>query len=84
MQLSYGSGLLDAAVSNAVHAAMLMANAMTARVAGQYFSGQDHNLAADYLEEIVGTDAAQAAGQMRRVINLKGLVEHEARHCTAK
>lgn len=84
MSLSYEKGLLDAAVSNAVHAVMLMANAVTARMAGQYFSGHDHNLAADYLEETVGTDAVQAAGLMRRVINLKGLVEYEARYCTAK
>jgi hypothetical protein len=51
MALSFESGLSDAAVSSAVHAVMLMANAVTARIAGQYFSGQDHNLAADYLEE---------------------------------
>lgn len=37
MKLSYDSMLWDAAVSNAVHAVMLMANAVTGREAGQYY-----------------------------------------------
>lgn len=84
MQLSFDSGLNDAAVSNAVHAVMLMANAVTAREAGEYFMGQDHGLSADFLEECVGDSASPAAAQMRRVINLKGLVEDESRRCTAR
>lgn len=84
MTMSFASGLNDAAVSNAAHAVTLMANAMTARLAGVYYSGQDHGLAADYLEECVGTGSAQAAGQMRKVVSLMGLVEDESRRCSAK
>ena len=84
MQMSFDSALNDAAVSNAAHAVVLMANALTAREAGKYFAGEDHVLAADLLEDCLGEDAALAAGQMRRVINLMGLVEDESRRCTAR
>lgn len=84
MNLSFDSGLNDAAVSEAAHAVILMANAVTAREAGEYFAGEDHGLAADFLEECVGTGSARAAGQMRKMVGLMGMVEDESRRCTAR
>jgi len=65
MTLSYDANLWDAAVSNGVHAVILMANAVTIRYSGEYFVGQDHNQAPGYLEEIVGPEASKAARQMQ-------------------
>ncbi len=84
MNLSFDSGLNDAAVSEAAHAVILMANAVTAREAGEYFAGEDHGLAADFLEERVGAGSARAAGQMRKMVGLMGMVEDESRRCTAR
>jgi hypothetical protein len=85
MALSHDANLWDATVSNAVHAAILMANAVTIRYSGEYFVGQDHNQASGYLEEVVGTEeASKAAKQMQAILRLKGLVEYESRSCTAK
>ena len=85
MELSHDAGLWDVAVSNAVHAVILMANAVTIRYSGEYFIGQDHNQAPGYFEEVVGAEeASKAAKQMQAIIRLKGLVEYEARSCTAK
>ena len=85
MRLSHDAGLWDAVVTNAVHAVILMANAITIRYSGEYFTGQDHNQAAGYLEEVVTADeASKAAKQMQTIIRLKGLVEYEARSCTAR
>jgi hypothetical protein len=85
MGLSYDASLWDAAVSNAVHAVILMTNAVTIRYAGEHFIGQDHNQAYGYLEETVDSEgASRAAKQMQAILRLKGLVEYEARSCTAK
>ena len=85
MELAHNASLWDAAVSNAVHAVILMANAVTIRYAGEFFIGQDHNQAHGYLEETVDSvEASKAAKQMQAILRLKGLVEYEARSCTAK
>jgi len=84
MQATFTQGFWDAAVSNGVHAVILLANALTARKSGEYYVGQDHGQAADYLEVIEGPDAAGAANHMRQVVDLKGLAEYESRACTEK
>ena len=84
MNLAFDSELWDAAVSNAVHAVVLMANAVTGRHAGQYYADKDHGQAPEYLKEIMGKDASAAKEQMSQVLALKGLVEYEARGCTQK
>ena len=61
MTLSHDAHLWDAAVSNAVHAVILMANAVTIRYSGEYYIGQDHNQAPGYLEEAVNTEEASKA-----------------------
>ena len=82
MHLAYDSGLWDAAVSNAVHALILMANALTARESGEYFADKDHSQAPLYLKEVLGPGSSRAKEQMAQVLNMKGLVEYEARACT--
>ena len=85
MTLSHDAHLWDAAVSNAVHAVILMANAVTIRYSGEFYIGQDHNQAPGYLEEAVNTEeASKAAKQMQAILRLKGLVEYESRSCTSK
>jgi hypothetical protein len=84
MNLSCDSKLWDAAVSNAVHAVILMANAVTGRKVGQYYADKDHNQAPEYLKEVMGSDASAAKEQMSQVLALKALVEYEARGCTQK
>ena len=76
MNLSYDSRLWDAAVSNAVHAVILMANAVTGRKVGQYYADKDHSRAPEYLKEVVGSDASAAKEQMSQVLALKALVEY--------
>ena len=63
---------------------ILMANALTARESGEYFADKDHSQAPQYLKEILGPDASRAKEQMAQVLNMKGLVEYEARACTQK
>lgn len=82
MHLAYDSGLWDATVSNAVHSLILMANALTARESGEYFADKDHTQAPQYLKEVLGPVASKAKEQMAQVLNMKGLVEYEARACT--
>ena len=84
MHLACESGLWDAAVSNAVHAVILMANAVTARESGEYYADKDHSQAPEFLKEIIGTSSSKAKEQMAQVLNMKGLVEYEARGCTQK
>jgi len=84
MQVAYAERLWDAAVSNGVHAVILMANALTIRKSGEYYVGQDHGQAGDYLEDVHGPSATKLASQMRLVVNSKGLVEYESRACTEK
>jgi len=84
MNLAFDSELWDVAVSNAVHAVILMANAVTGRQAGQYYADKDHGQAAEYMKEVMGPDASIAKEQMSQVLALKGLVEYEARGCTRK
>lgn len=84
MNLSFDSELWDAAVSNAVHAVILMANAVTGREVGQYYADKDHGQAPEYLKEVIGPDASAAKEQMTQVLALKALVEYEARGCMQK
>lgn len=84
MNLAYESGLWDAAVSNAVHAVILLSNAVTGRESGEYYADKDHAQAPEYLKEIIGPYASKAKEQMAHVLNLKGLVEYDGRGCTQK
>ncbi|MHB8894545.1 MAG: hypothetical protein ACYC99_05105 [Candidatus Geothermincolia bacterium] len=84
MRAAYTQRFWDAAVSNGVHAVILMANALTTRKSGEYYIGQDHGQAPDYFEVIEGPDAANPANQMRQVLYFKALAEYESKACTEK
>lgn len=84
MHLAFDSKLWDAAVSNGVHAVILMANALTGRRAGVYYADKDHGQAPEFLKQIFGPGASNAKEQMARVLNMKAVVEYEARGCTEK
>jgi len=65
MELAYSQGLWDPAVSNGVHALILMANAVTAQIRRECYSGQDHDGAAGFLLEVAGSEAKSAVNQMQ-------------------
>lgn len=84
MHLAYDSELWDASVSNGVHAVILMANSLTGRKIGAYYADKDHGQAPEYLKQTFGPDASSARVQMAQVLNLKAVVEYEAKRCTQK
>lgn len=84
MKLAYGSRLWDAAVSNGVHAVILMANALTGRRAGVYYADKDHSQAPEFLKQVFGSEATTAKEQMSQILSLKAVVEYEAKGCTEK
>lgn len=83
MEMAYSQGLWDPAVSNGVHALLLMANAVTAQVRREYFTGQDHDGAAGYLLEVAGPEAKNAVSQMQRVVSMKTTAEYDLRKYSA-
>ncbi|MBU1671279.1 MAG: hypothetical protein KKF41_06045 [Actinobacteria bacterium] len=82
MHLAFDSGLWDASVSNGFHAVILMANSLTGRKSGVYFADKDHAQAAEYMKQVLGPSSGRAKEQMSQVLNLKALVEYEAKACT--
>jgi len=83
MEVAYSEGLWDPSVSNGVHALLLMANAVTAQIKKEYYTGQDHDGAAGYLLEVAGPEAKNAVNQMQRVVSMKTTAEYDRRRCTA-
>ena len=80
MEMAYSQELWDPAVSNGVHALILMANAVTAQIRREYFSGQDHDGAAGvFLLEVAGPESKGAVTQMQRVVSMKTTVEYDRR-----
>jgi HEPN domain-containing protein len=84
MEMAYSKGLWDPAVSNGVHALLLMANAVTAQIRREYFTGQDHDGAAGYLLEVAGPEAKNAVNQMQRVVSMKTTAEYDRRKYSTK
>jgi HEPN domain-containing protein len=84
MEIAYSEELWDPAVSNGVHALLLMANAVTAQIKKEYYTGQDHDGAAGYLLEVAGPEAKNAVNQMQRVVSMKTTAEYDRRRYTAK
>lgn len=84
MELSFSEGIWDPAVSNSVHALLLMANAVTSQMRREYYTGQDHDGAAGYLLEVAGPEAKSAVSQMQRVVSMKTTAEYDRRKCNSK
>lgn len=76
----------DAALLNAVHAAITAADAATVVLAGERSADADHLRAADLLEHVAraADEARTKAGQLRALIKKKNVVEYEARRATVK
>lgn len=75
----------DAAILNAVHAAISAADAATAASAGVRSANPDHQRTADLLEEVTGRSTRPAVhiGQFRKLLSKKNLVEYLSRRATA-
>lgn len=75
----------DAAMLNAVHAAISAADAATAALAGVRSADPDHHRSADLLEESVGATKGGKAPvqQLRRLIAAKNATKYSSRRATA-
>ena len=82
---SLEAGRRDAAILDAIHAAISATDAVTCAFAGTRSTDPDHARAADLLEEIdpMG-DVASHARQLRQLLAKKNAVEYESRRATSK
>lgn len=76
----------DAAMLNAVHAAISATDALCVALVGRRSSEPDHQRAADLLQEIGGRSSAITSNvkQLRTLLAKKNVVEYESRQATAK
>lgn len=76
----------DAAMLNAIHAAISAADAVTAALAGLRSADPDHQRAVDLLEEVAtGSEEIKTrVRQTRQLLAKKNMVEYESRRATAK
>jgi len=76
----------DAAMLNAIHAAVSAADSVAVALAGRRSSDPDHTRAADLLEEVAGAsgEVRTHARQLRALLARKNAVEYESRRATAK
>lgn len=76
----------DAAMLNAVHAAISATDAVCVALAGRRSADPDHQRAVDLLQEIGGGSRGIAGNvrQLRMLLAKKNVVEYESRRATAK
>ncbi|MEO7804551.1 MAG: HEPN domain-containing protein [Actinomycetota bacterium] len=76
----------DAAMLNAVHAAISATDAVCVALAGRRSSDPDHQRAADLLQEIGGksSDITRNVKQLRMLLAKKSVVEYESRRASTK
>lgn len=76
----------DAAMLNAVHAAISATDAVCVALVGRRSADSDHQRAADLLEEIGGKskDLAHSVRQLRMLLAKKNVVEYESRQANAR
>ena len=81
-----GGSRNDAAMLNAIHAAISAVDAVTAALAGLRSADPDHQRAIDLLEEVAsGSDEVKTrVRQVRQLLARKNIVEYESRRATAK
>lgn len=80
------AGRNDAALLDAIHAAISGADAATVALAGVRSTDPDHQRAADLLEEVAASapEGRERARQLRALLARKNTVEYESRKATAK
>ncbi len=78
--------LYDAAMLNAIHAAISATDAVTVALAGQRSTDPDHGRAADLLAEVGGgsSEVSGHARQLRQLLARKNVVEYESRRAAAR
>jgi hypothetical protein len=76
----------DAAMLNAIHAAISGSDAVTAALAERRSADPDHQRAVDLLEEVAGgsEEIRARVRQVRMLLAKKNVVEYESRRATAK
>lgn len=76
----------DAALLDAIHAAISGTDATTIALAGVRSTDPDHQRAADLLEEVAASapDARKRARQLRTLLARKNTVEYESRKASVK
>lgn len=76
----------DAAMLNAIHAAISGSDAVTAVLAERRSADPDHQRAVDLLEEVAGQseEIKTRVRQLRMLLAKKNIVEYESRRATAK
>ncbi len=79
------AGRYDAAMLNAIHAAISANDAVTVALSGRRSADPDHARAADLLEEVAidGGDLVAKARQFRSILGEKNAVEYESRATSA-
>ena len=80
------AGRNDAALLDAIHAAISGTDAVTTALAGVRSSDPDHQRAADLLEEVAGSapEVRERARQLRALLARKNTVEYESRKASAR
>ena len=79
------AGRNDAALLEAIHAAISGTDAVTTALAGVRSTDPDHQRAADLLEDVVAvSDDRQPARQLRSLLARKNAVEYESRKTSPK
>jgi HEPN domain-containing protein len=80
------AGRNDAALLDAIHAAISATDAATIALAGVRSPDPDHRRAADLLEEVAGSapEGRKRARQLRALLTRKNTVEYESRRASVK
>jgi len=80
------AGRNDAALLDAIHAAISGTDAATIALAGVRSTDPDHQRAADLLAEVAGSapESRERARQLRTLLGRKNTVEYESRKASAK
>src|SRR5437667_12897415 len=80
------AGRNDAALLDAIHAAISGTDAVTIALAGVRSSDPDHQRAADLLEEVAGSapEVRERARQLRALLARKNTVEYQYRKASAR
>lgn len=76
----------DAAMLDAIHAAISAADAVTVALAGRRSADPDHQRAADLLEQVAPSseEVRATVRQVRALLRSKNTVEYESRRATAR
>src|SRR5712664_2433639 len=80
------AGRNDAALLDAIHAAISATDAATIALAGVRSTDPDHRRAADLLEEVAGSapEGRERARQLRALLTRKNTVEYESRKASVR